>query len=602
MRDKTFIGFNADRRRVYLPEHVRRQTHMHVIGGSGTGKSKFLEWLIRQDIRSRRGLCVLDWHGTLCEEVLKWCHQQDVGIYKDDRSIVLIDPSHPDYVTGFNPFASEGKDVSTQVSRRIDATIRPWGMTDTNDMPTLETTCRALFTFMVETKETLPNAAKLLDISEHRLRDYAIATVENPTAKGLWRDIQKQSKNERDWKAQVLSTQNRLTRFLSSTAIRRFMGLRSGNLDLGAAMDEGKIILVNLGYSDFLPVDAARVFASLFINEFFEATMRRATRRSKELRPFTLYMDEFQEYITDDIASMLDQVRKGGLHLVLAHQHLAHFGDNPKLRTSVLTNARIRAVFGGLSYEDACVLGNEMFLPDLNTRQIKKAYYHTIHVYREEEREQRTIGHTRGTSWSKASTMGTGRGSSSSEGTGFGTSSAPLEGSGDPTEGWFTESSGMSDSESEFTSDTETEGGSESESESITIGTVFVPIPKQELGSETEWSREEKLSKVAELLKLQQQRHCYIKIDTIATQPLRVPDVDTPYVSPETLDDYERLVYSEQAALPAAQIDKLLAESEQEFMQRAAAPANSSNARAAQSAGEDVDDDSEFFESSRAKL
>src|SRR5947208_12739221 len=103
--------------------------------------------------------------------------------------------------------------------------------------------------------------------------------------------------------------------------------------------------------------------------------MRRATQApaGQKPRPFTLYLDEFQEYITDDIASMLDQVRKGGLHMVLAHQHLGHFKTNIHLLKSILTNARLRAVFGGLDYEDASMLTNEMFLPDLNARQIRAA-------------------------------------------------------------------------------------------------------------------------------------------------------------------------------------------------------------------------------------
>ena len=104
------------------------------------------------------------------------------------------------------------------------------------------------------------------------------------------------------------------------------MGLTSGNLNLREAMDQGKIILVNLGSSASLDRESARVFASLMLNEFFETAMLRANEApaSDKPRPFALYLDEFQEYITEDIAAMLDQVRKGGLHMVLAHQHLGH--------------------------------------------------------------------------------------------------------------------------------------------------------------------------------------------------------------------------------------------------------------------------------------
>src|SRR5687768_14337050 len=107
---RIFLGLDARRKRVYLTPEVRAITHMHVIGGSGTGKSKFLEWLIRQDIKNRQGLCIVDWHGTLCADVLRWCHQRDVGIFDDDRSVIILNPSQPDFITGFNPFNAAGAD------------------------------------------------------------------------------------------------------------------------------------------------------------------------------------------------------------------------------------------------------------------------------------------------------------------------------------------------------------------------------------------------------------------------------------------------------------------------------------------------------------
>ena len=285
----TFIGLDADKRRVFLSPDVRCKTHMHVIGGSGTGKSKFLEWLIREDIINRRGLCVIDWHGSLCDEVLAWCHHNDIGIYEDTRSLIILNPSKPDFITGFNPFVSNGADITTQISNRIDAMIRPWGITNTDEMPTFERVCRALFAFMIEMGETLPNAAKLLEFDAQRLREYAISEVREPHAASIWREIQRISTDkksgQRDWSGEVRSTQNRLARFIGSLAVRRFMGLRTGNIDLGEAMDDGSIILVNLARSEFLPKGAGRVFASLLLNQFFEATMRRAklvrTRRAR---------------------------------------------------------------------------------------------------------------------------------------------------------------------------------------------------------------------------------------------------------------------------------------------------------------------------------
>ena len=106
-----------------------------------------------------------------------------------------------------------------------------------------------------------------------------------------------------------------------------------------------------------------------------------------------------------------------------------------------------------LSYKSAAMLADEMFLPDLNTRQIKKAYYHTIHLYREETRTIR------------------------SQAQGFASTSGSMSGVATPdaVEGWFPPGTHF-ESESGSTS----EYGTESESECQ----HSVPIPVQELVNE----------------------------------------------------------------------------------------------------------------------
>jgi hypothetical protein len=567
------IGRNAAGKPIQLTPEMRRNTHMHVVGGSGTGKSKFLEWMIRKDVREGHGFCVIDWHGKLYNDVLRYCAQLDVGLLNDFRNIVLLNPSRPEFITGFNPFMNPSDDISTQVSKRIDATIKPWGAKNTNETPTFSRLARVLYTFMAEAGQTLPNAATLLEFERRELRNYAITKVSDNWVKAQWKSLQSVT-TAREWREQVLSTDNRLARFIGSTGVRRFMGMDQNNLDLLNIMDSGNILLVNLGSSGFLDREAARVFASLLLNEFFDAAMLRANRADASGQPpnhYILYLDEFQEYITDDIAAMLDQVRKGGLHIVLAHQHLGHFSDNPRLKKSVFTNARIRAVFGGLDYEDACVVGNEMFLPDLNTRQIKKAYYHTIHLYEEQTRTIRSQSSTHGSSRSTGSSSGSGSSFASSSGTGTGQSSGqasmmPMAGMGfGNTEGWLTDSAVLSsfssDSSSQSSSDfsSESEGYGESDSESFgeTVVPVWVAIPTQELTTEAEWTREEKLSKVAQLLKEQMQQHCFIKLETEKTQPLLVPFVKDYGLSEAALLEYQQEVYKIQGALPSADVDRL---------------------------------------------
>lgn len=637
---KILLGRDAAGRPLYLEPELRMQTHMHIVGGTRTGKSKLLEIIARQDIHEGHGFCVLDWHGTLYNDLVRWCGWHDLGLDGDARQMILLNPSRPDFVTAFNPFMDSRNDlnfVSTLVSRYIDATLRPWGVTNTDQTPSLERNLRALFHFAVESGEPLPNMAKLLEFERRDLRNYAIDIIHDPHIQNLYRELQS-IKSAREWREWMLSTENRLTRFLASKGVLRFLGLPQ-TIDLMEAMEKSKIVLVNLGYSDFLHRPEARVFASLFLYQFFDAAMRRANRSPTGERPrlFTLILDEFQEYVTDDLAGMLDQVLKGGLHVCMAHQHLGQFEGNRWLEESVLTNARIRVVFGGQTYESACKLANELFLPDLNTRQIKKAYWHLTHIYREETRAASSRSHGRGWSTSTSHTEGEGSSQGQSHGRGSASSFSSMtsKGSGinvgtstgapitfpdgppeDGVEGWFTQSEGSSEfsarasgqassesefsseshSDSQFSSESETIGESTFDSEGETTFPVWVPIPMKELASETEWSREEKLSKIAEMLKHQPQRHAFVKLDLEKTQPLIVPWVRDHPTSEESIRQYEREVFKAQGALPGPEVDRLIAENSERFLAQARQHLSKGNREEELVIGSKEGDD-EFFES-----
>src|SRR5437762_2979656 len=99
-------GFDANRRSIKLTPEMRRETHFHILGGSGTGKSGLLEHLTRQDIRAGHGLCVIDRHGTLFENILKWCASLEIGVDGDHRELIVIDATrdHEGYVKPLDLF------------------------------------------------------------------------------------------------------------------------------------------------------------------------------------------------------------------------------------------------------------------------------------------------------------------------------------------------------------------------------------------------------------------------------------------------------------------------------------------------------------------
>src|ERR1700686_2358156 len=123
MRTGLHLGYDANGRRIVLtPED--RKIHMHVIGSSGSGKSRFLEWMMRGDLKNRQGFCLIDPHGELYDAIVAYCARNVL-----DRDIILLNLSDPDAVVGFNPFYSSHEgDVSVKVDRRVTATMHAWGV------------------------------------------------------------------------------------------------------------------------------------------------------------------------------------------------------------------------------------------------------------------------------------------------------------------------------------------------------------------------------------------------------------------------------------------------------------------------------------------
>src|SRR5712671_6522531 len=118
------LGFDGRGQPIRLMANDRL-IHTHVIGSSGSGKSKFMEWLMRGDLRNGQGFCLIDPHGSLYDEMADYC------AYRVDREVILLNLSTPDIVVGFNPFqrAPQG-DISVQVDRRIAATMHAWNVKD----------------------------------------------------------------------------------------------------------------------------------------------------------------------------------------------------------------------------------------------------------------------------------------------------------------------------------------------------------------------------------------------------------------------------------------------------------------------------------------
>jgi DNA-binding Lrp family transcriptional regulator len=407
------LGRNQGRVPVLLPEITRLQ-HAHVIGSIGSGKSSFLEHCIRQDILKGRGVCVIDPHGNhpdgLYRKILMWLHAE--GFTKGgrrERVIHLIDPNAREHTVGFNPLALPTPATRPEVisSVVLEAFERVWGDEDTHEKPTIRRVLKATFTALAELRLTLAEADLLYDpYDTHGVRRLVLSKITDRHARSVLSYLHELGESaKRDFRAEVIGPINRLAEFVSNEAIRTIIGQTERTFDVRAALDDSHIILVNLGAGELVEAADAALLGRLLTRMFFFHAKR---RERKPISPFWLYLDECQLYLSGDVQSMLAEVRKFGLGVVLSHQFLGQLGEpNDQLRAAVRNSTKLKAVFNIADYIDAEELALAVQTLDLEV-PVKASVRPTTVGHRVVRLESESVSDQRSTTDMRAESEGAG--------------------------------------------------------------------------------------------------------------------------------------------------------------------------------------------------
>jgi type IV secretory pathway TraG/TraD family ATPase VirD4 len=330
-----------------------RASHFYIIGASGKGKTKFMEYLIRQDMQnnlgnpSASGFGVIDPHGDLYREV-KACLEAESGYFKE--RVVLIDPTDEERSVCFNPLeltegvsaAQQAKELVTAFEKIYDA----WG-------DRLAALLRNALIVLIENGLTLAELPAC--ITDDAFRKRLLRNVKNQTCLDYFeKDFDEWSKREKvQWRQ---STLNKIDAFLSDERIKRIFVSSKSTFNLREIMDSGKILLVNLSKGE-LGEEGSKLLGSLLLAKFQMAAMRRGTAEDEGRRPFYLYIDEFQNFASDNFLDIINETRKYNLRLTIAHQNLAQLPL--KLRLSIL-NCGLQAYFQ-INRPDAEIISKEAF-------------------------------------------------------------------------------------------------------------------------------------------------------------------------------------------------------------------------------------------------
>ena len=347
-----------------------RKFHTYVVGLTGRGKSKFLQNCLVQDITAGRGCAVIDPHGDLAKDVLRQLASNGFFSKSGHSSrIVYVAPRRRDYIVPFNVLERPTPTTETyEVAQRvISAFMRTWSRT-LLEPPRFQQIMRSALATLIETGETLCSLYRLLTDDDFRADQLSKITDPKVAA-----DCQTFFHNEfdrwgRERAGMMSSTTNKVSALTDNPSIFYMLGQKENRINIRKIMDEEKVLFVDLGDCDD---ETKRLFGTLIVTGFEQAALSRARAPLAGRKPYYLYIDEFQDFAchpgaAETFSQMLSQVRKFGLHMILANQSIAQL--SPGLQTA-LGNAQTIITFR-ISRADAEVMAR--VLGEVDIQAVKR--------------------------------------------------------------------------------------------------------------------------------------------------------------------------------------------------------------------------------------
>lgn len=328
-----------------------RITHFYVIGATGTGKTKFLEYLVKQDIEKRNGFGVIDPHGDLIEDIkdlLLFQYSPDDTEIKE--KVVLIDPTDPEYTVTFNPLEKlQNVSIPEQANGLVSSFKKIWS--DSWGVR-MEDLMRNSLISLGEAELTLTELPFFL--TKRAFRKTVLEKVSHSIAKNYFQRFD--TMTDRGQVSWIEPVMNKINAFFSDDRIRLMFSSRKSSFNIREIMDQSKILLIKLDKGKLL--DSADLLGSLLMAKIQMAAFSRSDIPKKKRVPFYLYIDEFQNFASESFAVVLSEARKYGLSLIMAHQTLAQIPT--ELRSLILGNAGIQVCFR-LNRQDSNLLAKESF-------------------------------------------------------------------------------------------------------------------------------------------------------------------------------------------------------------------------------------------------
>lgn len=338
-------------------KRIDRRRHMYVLGKSGGGKSQFIANMAVQDILNGEGVCVLDPHGDLIEDIISRVppeRAEDVIVFSPhdlERPMALnlieYDPRYPEQKTFV-------------INELIGIFDKLYDLKQTGG-PIFEQYMRNSLLLIMDdpaSGSTLMEVPKVL--SDPKFRKMKLDRCKDPTVVDFWRKEAEKAGGDAALANIVPYITSKLTTFISNDMMRPIIGQQNSSFNLRDIMDNQKILLVDLPKGVVGEINAY-LLGMIMVGKILMSALSRSDIQPEKRKDFYLYIDEFQNFTTNSICQILSEARKYGLNLTIAHQYIGQMVKNTdtSVKDAVFGNVGTMVVFR-IGSEDAQYLEKEL--------------------------------------------------------------------------------------------------------------------------------------------------------------------------------------------------------------------------------------------------
>tara|TARA_B100000315_G_scaffold253861_1_gene293615 strand:- start:3163 stop:4338 length:1176 start_codon:yes stop_codon:yes gene_type:complete len=313
--------------------------------------------MARQDFHNGKGVCVVDPHGSLIEDLLPYIPRERA----DD--VIYFNPADTERPMGLNILEADSPEERDLVALdAMNMMVKMFG--EEIFGPRIQDYFRnGCLTLMEDEEEggAITDLVKLF--TDEEWQKYKVTKVKNPIVRSFWEKQMAQT-GQREKAEMIPYFAAKFGQFYTNALIRNIVGQTKSAFNVADCMNNSKILLMNLSKGLVGDINA-QLLGMIAVSKIQVAAMRRQRMEKEARKDFFLYIDEFQNFVTPSIESILSEARKYRLGLILAHQYIDQLEKDSKLSGAVSLKGAVFGNIGTMMFykigpQDAEVCGKEM--------------------------------------------------------------------------------------------------------------------------------------------------------------------------------------------------------------------------------------------------